>query len=436
MDSIASQLILQVVLIAFNAIFACIEIAVISFNDNKLDKLATNGNKNAQRLSTLMDQPAKFLATIQVSITLSGFLASAFAADNFSTHLSSLLSNIGVPFSQDVLRTMSVVIITLILSYITLVFGELVPKRIAMKKSESIALFLANFIFYTSKLFSPIVWFLTISTNAILKLFGIDPNDEDEEVTEEEIRMMIDVGTEKGTIDLDEKEFIHNVFEFDNIEACELMTHRTHVTMLWLEESDDKWYETIRNTNFSYYPICEETFDNVKGILTTKEYFRLPNKDRQIVFEKAVIDPLFIPETVKADKILSEMKKQRKHIAIVLDEYAGMSGIVTMHDLLEELVGDLEDYDDEIELDPIVEIAEDTYRIDGKVPLSEVAQRLNINLPIDEFDTFGGMVFGILGAIPTDGSKPKIDAYDLHIKVEEIRRHRMVTALVSKIPKV
>ncbi|MEG1968470.1 MAG: CNNM domain-containing protein, partial [Clostridia bacterium] len=214
-DPIIWQILLQILLIALNAVFACAEIAVISMNDNKLAQMAAQGDKRAVRLARLTSQPARFLATIQVAITLSGFMGSAFAADNFSDKLVQWLLSLGVTVPVATLDTAAVIVITLILSYFTLVFGELVPKRIAMKKAEALALGMSGLITAISKLFAPLVWLLTASTNGILRLFGIDPNAEDEEVSEEEIRMMVDVGNQKGVIDPVEREMIQNVFEFD-----------------------------------------------------------------------------------------------------------------------------------------------------------------------------------------------------------------------------
>ncbi|HEX3023389.1 MAG TPA: CNNM domain-containing protein, partial [Lachnospiraceae bacterium] len=243
-DPLIWQIILQIILIALNAIFACAEIAVISMNDNKLAKLASQGDKRALRLTALTSQPARFLATIQVAITLSGFMGSAFAADNFSDRLVSGLVNMGVTIPESTLNSISVIIITLILSYFTLVFGELVPKRVAMKKAEKLALGMSALVSSISRIFAPIVWLLTTSTNGLLRLLGIDPNEEDEEVTEEEIRMMVDAGSEKGTIDNDEKELIQNVFEFDDLTVEEICTHRTEVSLLWMDESMEQWENT------------------------------------------------------------------------------------------------------------------------------------------------------------------------------------------------
>lgn len=264
-DPIVWQILLQLVLIMLNAVFACAEIAVISMNDNKLAKLTASGDKRAVRLSSLTSQPARFLATIQVGITLAGFLGSAFAADNFSDKLSNWLIKNGANISYETLDTISVIIITIILSYFTLVLGELVPKRIAMRKAEQLALAMSGLIYGISKLFAPLVWFLTVSTNGLLRILGVDPDANDGEVTEEEIRMMVDAGSEKGAIDPHEKDMIQNIFEFNDTIAADIMTHRTGVSILWLDEDDGQWEKTINESRFSVYPICSENADDVVG---------------------------------------------------------------------------------------------------------------------------------------------------------------------------
>lgn len=425
------QLILQIILIALNAVFACAEIAVISFNDAKLEKLAEQGDKRAVRLSKLTSQPARFLATIQVAITLAGFLGSAFAADNFSDLLTENLSGLGLPIAKSTLNTISVIIITIILSYFTLIFGELVPKRIAMKKAESMALGISGTVSFISKLFAPIVWLLTVSTNALLRLFGIDPNSEDDEVTEEEIRMMVDVGREKGVIDEEEKEIIQNVFEFDDTTAGEIATHRTDIALLWTDETMEQWAETIHDARHSRYPVCDESVDNVVGVLNAKDYFRLDDKSRENVMANAVKPAYFVPEGVKADILFRRMKQRKNQFAVVLDEHGGMNGIITINDLVEQLVGELDDVeDDDKTVQEIVKTDSGTWKILGSAGLEDVARALDVTLPVDEYETFGGFVFGYLGTIPADGSRLEIDACGLHIKVLEIREHRMERALV------
>ena len=429
------QIVLQIILILLNAVFACAEIAIISMNDNKLASMAANGDKRAVRLAKLTSQPARFLATIQVAITLSGFLGSAFAADNFSDYLVDWLVSIGVTLPAATLDTIAVILITILLSYFTLVFGELVPKRIAMKRAESLALAMSALITFISHLFAPIVWFLTLSTNSILRLFGIDPNTEENNVSEEEIRMMVDVGSEKGVIDQDEKEMIQNVFEFDDLTVDEFATHRTDISLLWLEESVEEWGKTIHETRHSLYPICDETVDQVIGILNAKDYFRLEPKTKENILENAVKPAYFVPETVCADVLFRQMKKSHNHFAVVLDEYGGMVGIVTMNDILEQLVGDLETEDIEINPEQDIErIDSSTWKIRGSATLDKVAKELAISLPIEDYDTFSGFIFGSYGSIPEDGTTFEIDADSLHIQVLSIVDHKIEKTIVCMDP--
>lgn len=430
---IAGSIILQIVLIAINAIFACVEIAVVSVNDTKLEKMVSDGNKKAMRLQKLTSQPSRFLATIQVAITLSGFLGSAFAADNFSEPLVAWLVSIGTPIPEKTLDTIAVVLITLILSYVTLIFGELVPKRVAMQKTESIALGLSGMITAVSKIFAPLVWLLTASTNGVLRLLGIDPNQQEEQVTEEEIRMMVDAGSEKGAIDCEEKELIQNVFEFNDISVDEVCTHRTDVTLLWMDESIEKWDETIHKTRYSCYPVCGEDVDDIIGILDAKDYFRLKEKNHEILMREAINPPYFVLETVKASVLFQNMKKSGNYFAVVLDEYGGMEGIITVRDLIEELVGDLSDEEEANRPQEIEQISEDTWKIVGTTELDDVMDALGVELPVDEYDTFGGYIFGELGTVPDDGSQFELKTEDLIIKVVKVKEHRVENTVVKKI---
>ncbi|MBQ3567426.1 MAG: HlyC/CorC family transporter, partial [Anaerotignum sp.] len=393
-------LILQVVLIGLNAIFASAEIAVISMNDNKLQKMAKEGDGRAKRLVSLTEQPTKFLSTIQVAITLAGLLGSAFAAENFADALVEAVQGIGVGISAAVLETLAVFVITLILAYFNLVFGELVPKRVGMKKAEGLALGMSGMLTMVSRFFAPLVWLLTVSTNGILKLLGIDPEDEDEVVSEEEIYMMLEVGAEKGTIDREETEWIRNVFAFDDTSVDEVCTHRVDVTALGLEESDEEWKEIILQSRFTYYPVYQEDQDDIIGVLNTKDYFRLEDRSRKNVLAKAVEKPYYVPETMKADVLFRNMKKERKHFAVVLDEYGGLSGVISMHDLMELLVGEFDE-----EKREIIPVSENTWKISGSASLDDVSEELELKLPVEEYDTFGGYIFGELGSIPDDGAK-------------------------------
>ncbi len=433
-DSLWFMLAVQVILIALNAIFASAEIAVISLNEAKVEKLATDGNKRAKRLSRLKKQPARFLAIIQVAITLSGFLGSAFAAENFSDRLVAWLLSVGVAVPEKTLDTIAVVAITLILSYFTLVFGELVPKRVAMRNSEKLALSLSGVLTVMSTLFAPVVSLLTASTNGLLRLMRIDPNADDEDVSEEDIRMMVDAGNEKGAIDNDEKEFIQNVFEFDDLSADDIATHRTEVTLLWVDETDEEWARTIYGSRHTNYPVCNETVDDVIGVLNATDYFRLENRERSEVMEKAVRPAYFVPKTVKADVLFKNMKNSHNSFAVVLDEYGGMCGVVTINDLVGELVGEFGEKPQDDEDAPIIERLDSrTWKISGNAALRDVEDALEISLPTDDHSTFNGLIFGALGSVPEDGSQFELEAHGLSIRVRKVTEHQVRIAMVTLI---
>ena len=431
-DSMIMIILLQVVLIFLNAVFACAEIAVISMNDNKLARMAAEGDKRAIRLAQLTSQPARFLATIQVAITLSGFLGSAFAAENFSGILVEALVKTGIPIAPSILDSVSVIFITIVLSYFTLVFGELVPKQIAMRKAEPLALAMSGMISGIAKIFAPLVNMLTMSTNGILRMLGIDPNGDTENVSEEEIRMMVDAGSEKGTIDHEEREFIQNVFEFDDLTAEEILTHRTEVIMLDVEESAEGWKDTIFRTRHTLYPVCQGTADKVIGVMNAKDYFRLDSRDLENVMKQAVSPAYFVPDTIKADVLFRNMKKRKETMAVVLDEYGGVTGILTINDLIEQLVGDLGEDEEE---HTVEQLEENVWKISGGIPLEEVSEQLGISLSCEEYDTFSGLIFHHLQSIPEDGTDVEIEFFGLKVRVTEIEDHQVKTAIVQKTEK-
>ena len=434
-NSIVFMILLQLILIMLNAVFACAEIAIISMNDNKMAKMASEGDKRAIRLQKLTSQPARFLATIQVAITLSGFLGSAFAAENFSGVIVDGLVSLGVTIPEKVLDSAAVIFITIILSYFTLVFGELVPKQVAMRKAESLALGLSSLISGIAKVFAPLVNLLTLSTNGVLRLLGIDPNAQEEEVSEEEIRMMVDVGSEKGTIDYEEKEFIQNVFEFNDLSADEILTHRTEVVMLDLEDDMEAWKQIIYDSRHTRYPVCDGTADKIVGILNSKDYFRLEDKSRESVMENAVKPAYFVLDTIKADTLFRNMRKDHHMLAVVLDEYGGMSGIITINDLVELLVGDLCDEAEEEEVVDIKRLGEDSWMIQGGALLEEIEEELSISLAdSEEFDTLSGYVLHELESIPEDGAEVTIEIDRLHISAATIKDHQVESAVVRVLP--
>lgn len=435
-SSMIVLLFFQVVLIALNAVFASAEIAVLSLNETKLERMAEQGNGRAKRLVRLTKEPARFLATIQVAITLSGFLGSAFAADNFSEPLVDWMINMGVSIPRATLDAGAVIFITLVLSYFTLIFGELVPKRIAMKKPEQIAMGISGLVSGISIVFKPIVSFLSVSTNLVLRLCGIDPEEEEEQVSEEEIRMMVDVGSEKGTIEHQEKEFIQNVFEFNDIMAESIATHRTDVSMLWMEDDMEVWAETIHNSLHTFYPVCDGSPDNVIGVLNAKDYFRIDDKSRNKVMNQAVYPAYFVLETTKADVLFRNMKANKSAIAIIIDEHGGMTGIVTMNDLVEELVGDLnDDTEDEKSREPYVEkVEEHTWMVHGNPELEVIEDALGMEIASEGFDTLSGLVFQKLGVIPEDGTQNiELEIQGMQIHITCIREHQIEETVIKML---
>lgn len=433
-SSMIVLLFFQVVLIALNAVFASAEIAVLSLNETKLERMAEKGNGRAKRLVRLTKEPARFLATIQVAITLSGFLGSAFAADNFSEPLVDWMIHMGVSIPRATLDAGAVIFITLVLSYFTLIFGELVPKRIAMKKPEQIAMGISGLVSGISIVFKPIVSFLSVSTNLVLRLCGIDPNEEEEQVSEEEIRMMVDVGSEKGTIEHQEKEFIQNVFEFNDIMAESIATHRTDVVMLWMEEDMEVWAETIHNSRHTFYPVCDGSPDNVIGVLNAKDYFRIEDKSRNKVMDQAVYPAYFVLETTKADVLFRNMKANKSAIAIIIDEHGGMTGIVTMNDLVEELVGDLnDDTEDAKGREPYVEkVEEHTWLVHGNPELEVLEDALGMEIASEGFDTLSGLIFQKLGVIPEDGTQNiELEIQGMQIHITCIREHQIEETVIK-----
>lgn len=421
------EIFILIILIALNAFFASSEIALISLNDNKVRKMAEEGHKKAQLIHNLTSEPSRFLATIQIGITLAGFLASAFASETFADRLVSLAGSLGVPVPASVIKVISVTIITIILSYFTLVMGELVPKRLAMQKPEQIAMFAVGPLSVLAKLSSPFVRFLTLSTNFFIRLMGGNPDANEEEITEEEIRMMVDVGEEKGVIQETEKEMINNIFEFDNTRVSEIMTHRTDIIALSLDSPLEDALELVSSEKFSRVPIYEESIDNIVGILSVKDLFHYLKSNHQEPFSLSAIirRPYFIPESKMTDELFREMKKNKVHMAVAIDEYGGTAGIVTMEDLLEEIVGNIfDEYDDDEEKE-VEKIDDNTYLFDGSTSLDNVAEHLEVDLPIEEYDTLSGFLMGQLGRIPDKGENPQIEFDDVVFKVEKVEEKRI-----------
>lgn len=428
------SIIVQVVLIAINAFFACAEISIISLNELMLKKKADEGDIKSKRILLLLGEPTKFLATIQIGITLAGFLGSAFAADNFSYKLTDVLKNLNLPIPDTILSTISLVIVTLIISLFTLIFGELVPKRVAMKNSEKVSRAICNVIYVLAKVTSPIVGFLNGTTNAVLRIIGIDPNDNGEEVTEEEIRAMVDAGSQSGSIAPEEREMIENIFEFNNKTVEEIMIHRTDMDVLWLDDDLEKWEHTFTSSNHSYLPVCGESIDDIVGALSVKAFYAAIRKGVNSIekMTEFIKKPFFIPEYVTIDILFKNMQKTKNRFVFVLDEYGGLSGIITMNDILEEIVGDFDD--DEMYEEQIVSVSENIWRIKGVATLEDIEEALNIKFPEhDDFDTLGGLIINELKAIPNSANIPAIEVDGLKLQVLEVKARRIEWVMVEKL---
>ena len=426
------RLILLIVLTFLNAVFASAEIAVISMNDARLKQLTGEGNKKAIKLSKLVEQPSRFLATIQVAITFAGLLSSAFAADSFAVPIVDRLLKAGASLSEPTLKLLTVIVITVILAYFNLVFGELVPKRIAMKKAESMALGMSGMLYFVSIVFKPIVFILSASTNLVLCLFGINPNENDEKVTEEEIRMLLAQGSEQGTIKKYENEIIQNVFELNDTTIEQICTHRIDVDMLDADDSIEEWNKIINKTRHSFYPVYKDKNENIIGILDTKDYFRIKRKTKTNVFSLALDEPLYAPEGMKSNTLFSIMKAKRNYFAVIIDEYGGFEGVITLHDLMEAIVGDFYDPDDGKVVSEIKKLAENSWRIRGSADIDEVCTELGVDINSEDYDTFNGYVCNVIERIPNDGEAFTFETDELTISVKSVKNHIIQIAIVTK----
>ena len=436
MDTVIWQIVIQIVLIALNAFFAASEIAVISLNEVKLRRQAEAGDAKAKKMLRMVEEPTGFLSTIQVGITLAGFLGSAFAADGFSGYLVDfLIHTCKITFiSPGVLDTISVILITVILSFFTLVLGELVPKRVAMRNPEGLARRVCGFIAGLSVALHPVVWLLSASTNGMLRLFGINPNENSEDVSEEDILDLVDAVEEQGEIDTDTKEMIENVFEFDNTTVSQIMVRRSDMTVLRETDTPEEVLRVMQESGFSRFPVCGEDTDDIKGIVLAREYlFALQNKP-DITLKDLMQEAKFVPESLPANRLFQDMRENQIHMAFVIDEYGQIAGLITMENLLEEIVGNIYDETDAPEAPEIVEMEENRWQIAGSATVEDVEQAIGVTLRREEdtFDTFGGFVFSKLEYIPQEDEMPEFTYENLSVKVLSVREKRIETTEVVK----
>jgi len=428
-----AQLGFLIVLIFLNAFFAASEIALISLNDNKIRLMAEDGNQKAIHLQRILSHPTRFLSTIQIGITLAGFLASAFASESFAIPLVNLLKTFELGISDSILKTFAMIFITLILSFFTLVLGELVPKRIAMNVAEPVSFAVVDILRFLFAITKPMVLLLTFATNFFVRLFGFDPNAQGDQVTEEEIRMMVDVGEEKGTIRETEKEMINNIFEFDNKIVSDIMTHRTEIAGVGLDAKLADVLKIVAAEQYTRFPVYRESIDDIIGVLHVKDLIQYVEFSEQDSFDLRTIirSPYYVPESKRIDELFRELQLTKTHMAVVIDEYGGTGGIITIEDLIEEIVGNIFDEYDEDEIE-IKQINESTFDVEGSTTLDELEEDLDIKLPIEEYDTISGFIIGQLGRIPSDGEQPEVTVDGVLYRVLKVDEKRITKVQIVK----
>lgn len=434
--NIIVKLVILLVLILVNAFFAMSELAIISLNDNKIDKMAEDGNKKAKKIVKLTENSSKFLSTIQIGVTLAGFLTSASASTTFASMITDALRGTVVynALGEGLINGIAVVIVTIIMSYFSLVLGELVPKKIAMQVPEKISFKIVDILLFFSKLFAPLVKILSVSTNAVVRLLGFNPHADEETVTEEEIRMMVDVGGEKGVIEDVQKEMINNIFEFDDLDAGDIMTHRTDMVAVEVGDDLSEVVDTAVSEGYSRIPVYEDDQDNIIGIVYVKDLLayvgkKMPAKSLRDIMRT----PMYVPESKICGDLFKEMTEKRTQMAVVVDEYGGTAGIVTLEDIVEAIVGNIQDeYDDEDE--EISKINETTFTIDGMTNLEEVAELTGTELPEGSYDTVAGFIIKELGLLPEEGKTYEVNYKNLKLTVLSIDERRIDKVRVEILP--
>ncbi|EFR92617.1 hemolysin family protein [Listeria innocua] len=426
-QQIILQLILIVVLTMLNAFFASAEMALVSLNKNRVKSQAETGDKKAVMLAKLVDDPSKFLATIQVGITLAGFFSSASAATSIATRLESVFG--GSSFAKE----LSIIVVTIVLSYITLVFGELYPKRLALQKSEKIARVSVRPIMAVGVVLRPFVKFLSFSTDILVKLTRMEKNTDNEKMTREEMQLLIETGRRDGVIEVEELQMLRGVFEMDNKYAREVMVPRTDAFMIDAETESEELCDALLSENFSRVPVYTGDQDSVLGILHMKDFFAEARKSgfENIDVKTLVKNAYFAQETMFIDDLLKNMQRTRNQMAILMDEYGGVAGIVTVEDLLEEIVGEIDDEND-VFSDEVKKIDETTFIVEGRMPLDDFNKMFHVELPSRGVDTVAGFVLTLTGTIPEEDDKVVVEYGTLRFTVEEMNDARLVSVRVEK----
>ena len=435
MENLPAQILLQVVFILLNAFFAGSEIAFLSLSPIKLSKQADDGDKTAAALLKVVENPNTFLSGIQVAITLSGFLSAAFGTENFSGYLDDfMLGTLGLPLSAGVVSVISTVVVTLIISFFSIAFGEMVPKRVAMQKPMLFAVPALRVLRAVSVIFAPMFALLNLCTNGTLKLLGMKIEADDGVASEEELRLMVESSGEQGTIDEDEQEWIENVFDFGDMTASNAMTPEPEVTAFALTDSTEVIMQTIRRTGLSRYPVYEDDINDICGILNARDFLLNLQEEEPLPMKDLLRPAYFVPETVHADQLFKDMQAQKQHLAVVVDEYGGTAGIVTIEDLLEEIVGDIFDEFDPAEPQDLTQVGEGVWRVAGWMRVEEFAEEVDFDLPEDrDYDTVAGMILSCLPSIPEDGATPSVTVCGLQFDVQTIEDRKILWAVVRKL---
>lgn len=421
------------VLVALSMIFTCCEQSTVATNDSKLKKLVDEGNKKARRLTNFLDGNSKtFVASMQFINCLLLISIGACSMLLYFADLTGYFINIGMIFV--VASILAFLIIELLTTLVYLILGILVPKGIASKYAENMAVSFTSLSIFATYVCMPFIMIPSFISKTLLKILGVRASDFEEDVTEEEIRMMVDIGSESGVIDNDEKKMIHNIFELDDKPVEDIMTHRMDAVILWIDDDLNKWEKIINDTNHTRYPVCGNAIDDIVGVVNSRDFYKFLLKDRNGDIKTILREPYFVPETIKADEMFSQMQDKNAHFAIVLDEYGGFCGIVTQEDLIEEIVGELySEYDEPEEEREIIKLSdsEKTWLIKGSAEIEDVAEELNISIPDDEYNTFAGLILDELGTVPADGETPELIYDRLKITVTKILDHRIDETIVT-----
>ncbi len=431
-DSIPPRSILTVIIILVLLLLRFAKSSVHQVSEARLSRLAEDGNKKAKKALKFIDKSSTTIVRLQVVIIFLELLAAGMGM--------SVIQSIVAQYSLSEYFVQICIAGLLVLAFVIQLFGIVIPKKMTAQNAERILFPLMWLVSLSYYIGLPFEKFLSLLASLILYPFGINSDtDEEEDVTEEEIRFMVDMGSESGAIEPDEKKMIHNIFELNDTPVKDIMTHRTEAVFLWKEESVQEWEETIGESNHSVYPVCGDSVDDILGIVKTASFYKLLRKsqnEENIDVSSIIKDPYLVPESIKADDLFRQMQVSKRHFALVLDEYGGLAGIITMSDLLEEIVGDLDNDAESPDEEEIVKLDENTWKILGSTDIDLVCEVLDIELPIEEYNTFAGMILSELGAIPEDGTTTELEAYGLQIKVTKIAEHRIDEALVCKIDPV